>query len=298
MEIERLYEFLVLSEHLNYSKAANQLYLTQPVLSRHIHDLEKQIGASLLIRDTHNVRLTPIGVLFTKEAKEITDKYEEALARVKNATRGLNGVLYIGFLEAAVKPFLSKFVLKFSEDYPNIKLDFYSNNLDEIITNINNDTIDIGFVTHVETSVFYGLESKLIFRDKLTFAVSKDNPLAARESITVKELSDFPMISLAKESNPTAHEFHKTFFKKYKSKYNSVKEVPNVETALFFVSLNKGGFLMPKHLSGMATDLAVLKFEEEDFFIDLNLIWKKSNPNPATMIFCKEFFEFMHEMKE
>jgi hypothetical protein len=106
------------------------------------------------------------------------------------------------------------------------------------------------------------------------------------------------MISLAKESNPTAHEFHKTFFKKYKSKYNSVKEVPNVETALFFVSLNKGGVIMPKHLSGMATDLAVLKFEEDDFFIDLNLIWKKSNPNPATMIFCKEFFEFMHEMKE
>lgn len=46
MDINRIREFLVLSEHLNYSKAANLLYITQPVLSRHIHDLEETLGGS------------------------------------------------------------------------------------------------------------------------------------------------------------------------------------------------------------------------------------------------------------
>lgn len=294
MDINRLYEFLVLSKYLNYSKAANQLYLTQPVLSRHIHDLEKLIGAPLLIRDTHNVRLTPIGELFTIEAGEIIAKYEEALERVQNATKSVNGVLEIGFLEAAVKPFLSKFILKFSEDFPNIKLDFCSQGLDEIITNINNDSIDIGFVTHVNYQSFNGLESKNILRDKLNVVLSKNNPLSKKPKLSVKDLSGEPMISLSRDSNPIAHEFHKGLFKKYNSDYNVVKEVPNVETSFFFVSLNKGGFIMPSHLIGLASDLAVIELADDDCYIDLNLIWKKNNPNPATLIFGNEFFKFMH----
>ena len=55
MDINRLNEFITLATHLNYSKAANQLYLTQPALSRHIHDLEQTVGARLFVRDTHNV---------------------------------------------------------------------------------------------------------------------------------------------------------------------------------------------------------------------------------------------------
>ena len=53
MDINRLNEFITLATLLNYSKAANQLYLTQPALSRHIHDLEQTLGTQLFIRDTH-----------------------------------------------------------------------------------------------------------------------------------------------------------------------------------------------------------------------------------------------------
>ena len=63
MDINRIREFLVLSEHLNYSKAANLLYITQPVLSRHIHDLEETLGGQLFLRDTHSVQLTEFGQL-------------------------------------------------------------------------------------------------------------------------------------------------------------------------------------------------------------------------------------------
>lgn len=69
MDINRLNEFIVLATHLNYSKAANQLFLTQPALSRHIHDLEQTLGAKLFIRDTHNVYLTSVGQLFLQKQK-------------------------------------------------------------------------------------------------------------------------------------------------------------------------------------------------------------------------------------
>ena len=98
MDINRLNEFIVLATHLNYSKAANQLFLTQPALSRHIHDLEQTLGAKLFIRDTHNVYLTSVGQLFFTEAKDIVDHYNHALQLVKDAISDTSGQLNIGFL--------------------------------------------------------------------------------------------------------------------------------------------------------------------------------------------------------
>lgn len=101
MEITRLKEFITLASLLNYSKAASQLYLTQPALSRHIHDLETQLDAPLFVRDTHSVRLTSVGELFYGEAKEIVDRYDRAIALVKEATSDTSGELRIGFLGTA-----------------------------------------------------------------------------------------------------------------------------------------------------------------------------------------------------
>lgn len=161
MDINRLNEFIVLATHLNYSKAANQLFLTQPALSRHIHDLEQTLGARLFIRDTHNVHLTSVGQLFYHEAREIVDHYNHALELVKEATSSASGQVSIGFLGAAVQPFLSRFIPEFSAEHPQIKLSFSCDNLDVLTKRLNEDQIDLGFVTHVDSSFFPDCKAKL-----------------------------------------------------------------------------------------------------------------------------------------
>ena len=91
MDINRLNEFITLATLLNYSKAANQLYLTQPALSRHIHDLEQTLGTQLFIRDTHNVHLTSVGEIFLKEAQEIIQRYNHALDLIKEVSSTSTG---------------------------------------------------------------------------------------------------------------------------------------------------------------------------------------------------------------
>ena len=93
MDINRLNEFITLATLLNYSKAANQLYLTQPALSRHIHDLEQTLGTQLFIRDTHNVHLTSVGEIFLKEAQEIITRYNHALDLIKEVSSTSTGEL-------------------------------------------------------------------------------------------------------------------------------------------------------------------------------------------------------------
>ena len=71
MEIRVLRYFLAVARERNITGAANYLHLTQPTLSRQIHDLEKELGQQLLIRKSHRVELTPEGVLLRKRAEEI-----------------------------------------------------------------------------------------------------------------------------------------------------------------------------------------------------------------------------------
>lgn len=289
MDINRLNEFIVLATHLNYSKAANQLFLTQPALSRHIHDLEQTLGASLFIRDTHNVYLTSVGKLFFEEAQEIVNRYNHALELVKEASSSTTGQINIGFLGAAVQPFLSGFIPEFTSSHPNIKLSFRCDDLDGLTRQLNDGDTDICFVTHVDSSFFTGLQSETLLKDRLMAVLNPDHPLSHCESLSLKDLSGYPMIAFSRQSNPIAHDFHKQLFKKENLPYNSAREISNMETAFFFVSINEGFFIIPSHLKYMAKDLCVIPIDDESCCITLNMVWKKNNPNPSLPVFRKEF---------
>jgi len=293
MDINRLNEFLVLANCLNYSKAASQLYLTQPVLSRHIHDLEHQVGTPLLIRNTHKVELTQIGKLFEVEAKQIINTYNKSMERIHAAAAAANGVLNIGFLEAAVKPFFKNFIVEFSKVHPQISLELQSYDLEDLLIAFNEDQLDIAFATHVDDSYFPGLMSRHILRDKLYAVVNTSHPLSLQKSISIQALSELPAVMLSKEKNTIAYDFHKNLFKKHGARLNVAKEVRNVENALFSVSLNKGFFIIPEHLLYLVSDQAAIELSDDGCYLTVNLLWKKDNPNPATVIFEKEFLKFM-----
>ncbi len=295
MDINRLNEFITLATHLNYSKAANQLYLTQPALSRHIHDLEQTIGAKLFVRDTHNVYLTSAGKLFFNEAKEIIDRYEHALASVRKLSASTTGEVKLGFLGAAVQPFLARFYHMFVEKHPQIRLNLYADDLDALITLLNKNELDCAFVSHVNHNYFSGLASETVLYDHMGIVAHPDHPFAKRDGIYFKELDGFPMLSFSKATSPITYDYHKSLFKRMGIDYHIVREVPNIETGLFFVSLNEGLFILPDHLHQMLNGMIFVPLLDESCVVDLNLIWKKENMNPSLPIFQKEFSDFLQD---
>lgn len=82
MELSLLREFIVLSQTLNYTKAAEILHLTQPTLSKHIVAMEKELGCSLLERDRRRVELTESGNVFAAAALQMVDTYDDAKQRI------------------------------------------------------------------------------------------------------------------------------------------------------------------------------------------------------------------------
>lgn len=292
MDINRLEEFVVLADCLNYSKAANLLFLTQPVLSRHINDLEKNLNAQLFIRDTHKVALTPIGELALQEINGVVDAYHKAMRNIKRATDNLNGRISVGFLGQAVRPFITQFI-RHMGSRPQLEIDYASvEELDTLIHFVDAGAIDLGFVTHVELDRLRDVETKWITDDSLCVAVPLEHPLAAAKQISIQELSGEPLIVYDRDTNPHTAIFHEKLFQRFGADMNVIRKVRNVESGLFQSSLGLGCFIIPHHLMSMARDMAVIPISDEEAKISLHLIWKRNNAKTAVQTFIKEFSKF------
>ena len=292
MDINRLEEFIVLADCLNYSKAATILYLTQPVLSRHIHDLEETLGAQLFLRDTHKVSLTPIGELVAHEIGNAMDAYHKAMRNIKLATDNMNGRISVGFLGQAVRPFITQFI-QYLGGRSGIQVDYISaTELDTLIHMVDANALDLAFITHIEMDRISGMEVWKLADEPLLAVVPPGHALSQKDSISIRELAGEPIIAYNKDTNPHTAIFHEKLFRNFGIEMNVSRKVSNMESGLFYASIGLGFFIIPEHLLPLAKDMKVLPIIEEDAYISLRLIWKKSNNKTALRTFVKEFTAF------
>src|SRR5882757_2215088 len=89
MELRHLRYFVAVAEVLNFTRAAEQLRLAQPALSRQVADLEDELGVDLLKRTSHGVQLTAEGKLYLDEARQILRRTDESIMKVRALARGV-----------------------------------------------------------------------------------------------------------------------------------------------------------------------------------------------------------------
>ena len=97
MELRHLRYFVAVCEALNFTKAAAQLRIAQPALSRQVQDLEDEIGVDLLKRSPRGVTITAEGKLFLEEAREVLRRTDESVEKVRALARGEYGELHVGY---------------------------------------------------------------------------------------------------------------------------------------------------------------------------------------------------------
>ena len=121
MDTMQLKLFLSLSKTLNFTKTANEFYVTQPTVSNYIKVLENSIGVTLLKRDSHSVSLTPEGREFVNYATQILSLEAEAENRLRNISEGRRGFIRIATLSSAAELF-SLCLEEFVQKYPGVQV--------------------------------------------------------------------------------------------------------------------------------------------------------------------------------
>lgn len=289
MDIRKIQYFVAVAEALNFTEAANSLYVSQSSLSRQIADLELELGIQLFVRTKQSVHLTSAGVIFLKEAKEILAKVEEAVNITRETADGFVGKLKIGFLGSGAKHFLPEFINTFHKKYPKIELDLIQGVGWEILDEtINHHDCDIAF------SIDFGdkKSSKRAYKRVCTIPSAivcrKDNPLLKDGSLTIEMLANEPFIHMYRRYSPGI-DFMISICERHGFEPNIIRQVSTMENVVFLIEAGIGLSILPRFVDMYTSPQIYLQdLPEEDGSIDIIAEWEKANTNPSIPLFINE----------
>jgi len=295
MKIELLYEFIHLARSLNFTKSAERLNITQPVLSRHIKQLEEHFGTQLFRRDTHGVELTSVGHIFLEEVKKITNQYERSTIQINTFTGKSRKKLNVTFLGEAIQNVLIEFLSVFQPQFPDIAVECQDSELDEALDYLRERHCDIGFLLRPNFIDHAPFETMSVNKDMICVAVNKSHPLAQFDKVSLKDVSKWPIIRVNPGDFELSDIFSTAFFDKYNIEYHLHKEFPNLKTCCFHLSYDhEAALLMPKHRGYLVgSNCKLIDIAEDDYWFEIEVVWDKSNPNPTIPVFIRSLEQFL-----
>jgi len=195
VELRTLYYFLMVAREENITRAAQQLHMGQPTLSRQLMQLEDEIGQQLLIRGKRKIQLTEAGMLLRRRAEEIIDLVDKTESELMNTHENLTGKIMIGIAECYTSQlFMPKVIKTFSQKYPEVTYDFYTGNADLIKERLDKGLIDIGVLLEpVDLEKYHYI--RLPQKERWGIIVSNHHPLSQNEYVTSQELIDIPLLN-------------------------------------------------------------------------------------------------------
>lgn len=188
MRIDVLYEFLLLASNLSFSETARSLYVSQSVLSSHISSLEKELGVRLFVRDSHSVRLTEVGVMFSEDASRIVSDYEMALSRIGRYCDGASSVIRVGFLMGSFGSFLPLVCRYYREQHTQVTFSFRSLEIGQLYRELRNNNIDVAFTVYSEGTLEGKYACRRLYTDSYKIAVPKTHRLAQMSCVSIENL--------------------------------------------------------------------------------------------------------------
>lgn len=285
MLISSLQECVRLNETRNFTQTAKEFYISQPVLSKHISAIEKEIGTSIFVRTSNGVELTRAGKVFIEDAKRIIEAYSEMLEHVSCAKKGIDEFLNIGYLYGASKPFLLQALETYSRVRPDVSVSLTSCEINEIISKLTSNEIDMGITTLLRTD---GILSSGAYKfvplceDPFALIVPDGHRFADKESVSVYELEGESILMANSPLVSDTAEAIDSILHPVMDKIDVMRGPRDFESARLMMQRRAVLNISYRHLENVFDDCSFVEIEEaRDYISDIGIIWKSSNESNA-----------------
>jgi DNA-binding transcriptional LysR family regulator len=287
MELRHVRYFLAVAEHLNFSKAAQQLHIAQPPLSRQIRQLEDELGVDLFVRTKHRVQLTKPGRVFLDEGRKLVMQAGHATEAARHAQKGESGIVRIG-IASGLGGVVGKAVADHCRRFPTINIE-----CKDIFSSVQNETlhkgeVDVGFLRPPVDQV--NLDCELLFEEEFVVILPKTHRLAKRKSLRLKEVADEPLIVFDRS-------FSSGLYDKILGLYSRQGLTPHFavthveaheEAGAIMVASGKAifigaGAIVTRSVSGI--ELASVPLNETEARIEVYMAWRKDEESTAVRAF-------------
>jgi DNA-binding transcriptional LysR family regulator len=297
MEIQQLREFAAIAETGSFSKAARRLRIAQPPLSRHIRQLEDELGIKLFVRTAIGVQLTREGAMLLQQARTVL---EDASALVDLATRARAG--RASTLRVAMAPGLCEVVnrirIHLVKTVPQLSIEGTDMSSAQQYAAIRRRLVDVGLLRHLSEDA--EIETEPLFGERFVVLVSETHPLAKKRTLKLKQLAGEPLLLQDRDWAALAHD-------KFLSMYAAAGVTPNVATreatpgnqaSMLAVAsgeaicLSSSGSFSRSYVP--LNGLAAIPLDEPDAELYVQVAWRKGETSTVLCDFLKAARQLFH----
>jgi DNA-binding transcriptional LysR family regulator len=188
----RLQVFHTVARRLNFTKAARELFITQPAVTKHIHELEQHFKVKLFERNGTHIRLAPAGKRLLQHTETLFAVYRNLEFDMSTLTQGHSGKLILGGSMTAAPYIIPPILADFHKRYTEVQVSLRSGNTQQIEQALERKEIDLGIVEgHSRNAAIRYTE---FMKDEIVLVSNPGHPLARKQSIRPEELTRIPLL--------------------------------------------------------------------------------------------------------
>lgn len=189
----RLKVFYTVAKRLNFTRAANDLNITQPAVTRHINELETHFKLSLIERSgNRRVTLTPAGSLLLEHSERLLDNYQRMQFDMDALLYRAGGKLRLGASNTIGQYVLPSILARFKKRFPDVKIDLLTGNSEQILQALIDKDIDLGAIEGLNKNPLVSYQEFL--KDEIVLVTSTKNAAINKQIIRPDQLRDIPLV--------------------------------------------------------------------------------------------------------
>jgi DNA-binding transcriptional LysR family regulator len=212
MELRHLRYFVAVAETQNVTRAAARLHLSQPALSRQIHDLEDELGFALFAHQARSVRLTEAGRVFLTEAQAVLLRAEQAVQTAKAVAAGQKGEIHVGYAPSLAVEILPAALRAFQLSDPGVRVRLHDLSTQEMLQWLRDEKLQVALLIRPSRKGLTGLIFEELRKYAVCVALSPAHPLAKQREVTLESLASERLIGFTRLDYPDYYDWIDSMF--------------------------------------------------------------------------------------
>lgn len=276
MELRHLKYFLAVAEELNFTKASEKLFISQPPLSRQIIELEEELQAKLFIRNNKKVELTEAGKYFKKEVKILFQDLERISIKTKKIAENISGEFRIAYISSIYSSVISELIKHLKSQFPYVNFKLFEVSTTKQISALEQGKIEMGIIRSPIQSP--KIKSHLWFKDGFSL-VYNTNSVQIKSENDILKLKDETFVFFNKDYAPHYHEVLLELCAFYGFTPKIIHESNNINSIVQLVKNGLGISIVPSNIAknNLDSEIGFIELKKVNLHTDVSIITSKED---------------------
>ncbi|MFH7017408.1 LysR family transcriptional regulator [Flavobacterium sp. FlaQc-47] len=281
MELRHLKYFLAVAEELNFTKAAEKLYISQPPLSRQIIELENEIQAKLFIRNNKKVELTEAGKYLEKEVRELFQHLERISIKTRKIAQNVSGDFRIAYISSIYSSVISDLIKHLKVEFPYVNFKLFEVSTTKQIAALEQGKIELGIIRSPIKSP--KIKAQVWFKDGFSVVYHKGT-IQIKSEEDIPNLKNETFVFFNKDYAPHYHEVLLQICAFYGFEPKVVHESNNINSIVQLVKNGLGISIVPSNIAknNQDNEIGFVELKKVNLFKDVSLITSKEDSSEIT----------------